>query len=46
MKIVDLGNGKIKLIPDAGKMLYCSLDKQEHSEAIVDPKYIKDFSEV
>ena len=46
MKIVDLGNGKIKLIPDAGKTLYCSLDKQEHSEAIIDSKYIKYFTEI
>ena len=46
MKQDNLSNGKVKILPDEGKTLYCSLDKQEHSEAIVDPKYIKDFSEV
>ena len=43
MKQSDLGNGKVKILPDEGKTLYCDLDKKEHSEAIVDPKYIKDF---
>lgn len=34
MKITDLGDGKVRLQPDVGKILYCELDKQEHSEAI------------
>lgn len=46
MKIVDLSNGKVKILPDEGKTLYCSLDKQEHSEAIVDPKYVDCFTDV
>ena len=46
MKIINLSNGKVKLLPDEGKLLYCDLDKKEHSEAIVDQEYIKYFSEV
>lgn len=34
MKITDLGDGKVRLQPDARKILYCELDKQEHSEAV------------
>ena len=45
MKQIELENGKVKLLPDEGKTLYCSLDKKEHSEAIIDPKYIKFFEE-
>ena len=46
MKPTELENGKVRLLPDEGKTLYCSLDKKEHSEAIVDKKYINNFSEV
>lgn len=43
MKIEDLKNGMFKLTPDKGKILYCDLDKQEHSEAIVREENIKYF---
>lgn len=45
MKITDLGNGKVRLQPDAGKILYCELDKQEHSEAIVTQDKTEYFTE-
>ena len=38
-----LKNGMVKLTPDEGKTLFCDLDKQEHSEAIIKEENIKYF---
>lgn len=45
MKFINLGNGKVRLQPDDGKILYCELDKQEHSEAVVKEEKIGFFAE-
>lgn len=45
MKITDLGDGKVRLQPDTGKVLYCELDRQEHSEAVVEQDKTKFFKE-
>lgn len=45
MKITDLGDGKVRLQPDKGKILYCELDKQEHSEAVVTQDKTEYFTE-
>lgn len=46
MKTINLGNGKVRLVPDKGKTLYCGLDKLEHSEAIVEQSKTRFFEEV
>lgn len=45
MRIQKLEDGKIRLLPDDGKTLFCTLDKQPHSEAVIKEKNQKYFEE-
>ena len=45
MKIKDLKNGKVRITPDDGKILMCSLDGKPHSEAVVERDKIGFFYE-
>lgn len=45
MTIQKLENGKVRLTPDDGKTLFCTLDKQPHSEAVVREENTKYFEE-
>lgn len=46
MKIEDLKNGKVRITPDNGKILFCSIDNKTHSEAIAKKESIKYFTEI
>ena len=46
MKQIDLGNNRVKLLPDEGKRLFCFLDNEYHSEAVTKKENIKYFEDM